>query len=442
MGVADAAALRRQELQQEEPPPQALDRGYSADVELVLVDCVVYDDAGNLVVDLESEDIAVYEDGERMRIEFFSREGYLDEIPRDRIRMPDGPARWRPFPRNILIVYDGLNTGMRHINRMRPALHRFVERLEPGDRVELVMLTPDRRLLVPAPFPGRDRGLLRAHVENLPGNPRIDGEIAGNQDEILEHLYGPSIGSAIIRDTASSNVQEEIGKIKNATAIARSYAEEEAERARYTMDALISLTGHLLSTDLPRGPLFVVLISGGLPLRPGISYFAIINERVDEVNEVILSGGGRDVAQVAFREQAIFDLTGDMEEMAEILARLNATLYTIDAQGVQTRPDESAATENRSNLPPSERMLAWRDRQTSITLLADESGGMSYVNSNDFDRAFDEILADASFRYVLGYRPPKDREPGTYVPIRVEVRRPNMRVRAREGYVVSEEMSR
>ena len=68
-------------------------------------------------------------------------------------------------------------------------------------------------------------------------------------------------------------------------------------------------------------------------------------------------------------------------------------------------------------------------------MLADETGGFAAVNRNDFDGAFERIVADNSSYYVLGYYSTNDRRDGRFRKIEVRVKRPGLRVRSRNGYV-------
>ena len=67
-------------------------------------------------------------------------------------------------------------------------------------------------------------------------------------------------------------------------------------------------------------------------------------------------------------------------------------------------------------------------------MLADETGGFAAVNRNDFNGAFDRIVAENSSYYVLGYYSTNDRRDGRFRKIEVRVKRPGLLVRARSGY--------
>jgi len=56
-------------------------------------------------------------------------------------------------------------------------------------------------------------------------------------------------------------------------------------------------------------------------------------------------------------------------------------------------------------------------------------------NENNIGRALDTIADDAGVYYVLGYQPAKTNFDGKYRKIEIKVTRPDLRVRARQGYL-------
>jgi tetratricopeptide (TPR) repeat protein len=73
----------------------------------------------------------------------------------------------------------------------------------------------------------------------------------------------------------------------------------------------------------------------------------------------------------------------------------------------------------------------------SVNSLAVDSGGFVVRNQNYFDKAVEQIAAEAGTYYVLGYRPAKAPD-GTFRRLSVQVTRPGVVVRARRGYVAAE----
>lgn len=390
---------------------------FRADVELVLLDCVVHDADGNLVVDLLPGDFDVFEDGERVDLIYFQPEGY--------VASEDFP--WEPFPRDFVIFFDAVNTGPTQVDQVQASLHGFVDRLQRNDRAMLVMLTPQRRLLIAVPFPG-DRQRLHQVIEELPADTEMEAVVQRREDELRYELY---------REGTEGTLSQEISKVQSALAVANEFAESDEERARYTIAALDSFGRSLAERRSRRAPFFVIFVSGGITLRPGASYLNVINQHIDRVNSEIQGRGAGNAPQPLFREDVKVDLTDEFQRAAAGLSEGNLVLYTVDARGVPASQGEGADSQYRSRLLPGLRMEPYRERQYSLKVLAEETGGLSFVNSSNFELAFTRVLHDSSFRYMLGYRPSKIREGGTYVPLAVEVNRPGLSVRYRKGYVAA-----
>ena len=73
--------------------------------------------------------------------------------------------------------------------------------------------------------------------------------------------------------------------------------------------------------------------------------------------------------------------------------------------------------------------------QDSLRALSDNTGGFAVLNQNGFASSFDRIVQDNSSYYVLAYYPPAaDSKPGKFHKIEVNVARPGVTIRARQGY--------
>ena len=87
------------------------------------------------------------------------------------------------------------------------------------------------------------------------------------------------------------------------------------------------------------------------------------------------------------------------------------------------------------------RVSDWNDylrtQHSSLRLLAELTGGMAVVNRNTFEEAFQEIDAETSDYYILGFYSNNTDATDTVRELSVEVNRPETEVRARTHYVIA-----
>jgi VWFA-related protein len=120
-----------------------------------------------------------------------------------------------------------------------------------------------------------------------------------------------------------------------------------------------------------------------------------------------------------------------IRELAEHANRSNVSFHPISPAG----PDPSTRTGSAGrgggpfvNSTPLLRQGALRD-------LGDSTGGVSIVNTNDFERHLARIVTSTSAYYLLGYTPANRDLDGRYRRITVRVSRPGVEVHARPGYL-------
>ena len=75
--------------------------------------------------------------------------------------------------------------------------------------------------------------------------------------------------------------------------------------------------------------------------------------------------------------------------------------------------------------------------QESLRVLSSETGGIAFLNQNDFGEGLRQIVEDNSHYYLLGYYPTHDLSDGKYRRIEVRVHRPGVEVKTRKGYILS-----
>ena len=182
--------------------------------------------------------------------------------------------------------------------------------------------------------------------------------------------------------------------------------------ARNTLDSIRSLSNYL----------------GGISgRRKAIVYFS---EGIDyDINDVFTNRGATTIMSAT--QDAIAAAT-----------RANVAIYGIDARGLGAGADDlievqDLPTDASLNLGTTAFYNEVRLGQDSLRVLSSETGGFALVNTNDFNGGFERLVADNSAYYLLGYYSTNARRDGRYRKIEVKVRKPDLTVRARKGYVAA-----
>ncbi|HYR47062.1 MAG TPA: VWA domain-containing protein, partial [Thermoanaerobaculia bacterium] len=366
----------------------------TVEVRVMDLDVVVTDSKGRNVADLSRGDFLVKVDGQPVAIDYFARvdEGTihapdLAEASPDRVLEEYRKGTETYLPRHFLIYFDvgHVSPGLRR--RALEALRDFVTRLGPSDSARVVLF--DRRA-----------------KELTPWTP--------SKETIFEALSKIESGVGMSRLLTEQQTLREIdatGSRSSRAFLARSYAEQERAEVRKMLDDMGTELATL--TALPGKKAFL-LVSGGFDMQPGyaMSQYAL---------------GGISLAA--------FDVRSVASEVDAIVKRANAsdvTFYTVDARGL-TAEGSSASNDDPLASRPGVSFIAREDSQTGLRTLAQETGGLALVNSNDLQRGLSRVYEDTSTYYSIGVNVSK--LPGTgYRNIRVEVSRPGMVVRARRGF--------
>jgi len=170
--------------------------------------------------------------------------------------------------------------------------------------------------------------------------------------------------------------------------------QEVSHRAHVAFETILDVVGNLAQTHNRRKA--VIVISDGYDFDPykasrtGTSLTPNSNNR--NLNPNV------DTSQVLQREEfSDTDLAIEINEVARAANRANATFYTIDPRGLTAGPDLD------QEVDPGEWETHVRKQQDTLRTLAEQTGGMAVVNTNDFDKALKRIDAETSDYYVLGY---------------------------------------
>ena len=381
---------------------------------LVEVRAVVTDKQGQPVRDLKQEDFEVVENKQPQEISFFSQitVGLGVSNPTAGAPQPTAGAAPSAVPsrvdnaqrpvRSIVLFVDNLHLSDSSLILSKQTLKRFItEKLTNDDLVAVMtsggtlglfsQFTRDRRILQTAVDKIGARGINRQSLFS----PYLAAQIEiGNRDAM-------NFGIQILQQEESlmgdRRMMEGI-----ASGRARQILSEATYQRRVTLATLKALTDRM--ADLP-GQRLIVALSDGFTLSD--------------------SSGRPD--------------TGDLNTVTSKAAVSGVVIYTIDAKGL-----EPPALFDASLRGPIGSNASWfvngssRDAEDSLNALAKDTGGETFLNTNDLVGAVRKAVDNNGLYYALGYYPLNDEQTTKFRKITVRVRNhPEYNVRAQQGYLPS-----
>jgi len=362
---------------------------------LVLVDVRVTL-KGKPVTDLTEKDFRVYEDGVPQTITSFSLEdieklaqasatnGPPPTIDLDNLPPNVPPARILQDHRLTLLFFDVSSMQPDDLMRALKAATSFVrQRLTPADLVAVVTYTSNLRVV--QNFTNDRDALSKA----------LNGILLGEESSNL--AAGGTVGAAGSTDASGQEVVTQD--------VSDAFTPDETEFNIFNTDEKLAAVASL--AEMLRG----------VPGRKSVIHFS--------------SG-----------------ITGTgIENQAQLLAtvaaanRSNVSLYTMDTRGLMALPpggDASSASPSGTALysgsAVSSALSSMHSSRETLASLAQDTGGRTFYDTNDFGEAFQEVQSENSSYYLLGYSPTNTRSDGRFRKIRVEVIRPGVKVEARPGY--------
>jgi VWFA-related protein len=390
------------------------------EVRVMDLDVVVTDRDGRPVPDLKREDFTVRLAGKPVPIDYFAR------IDQGAIRGPDlataapdqvagtDPAAERAWvPRYFLVFVDIGHITPIGRTRAFEALRDFIARMGPNDRARIVVF--DRR---PRPVTqwlsskeALSERLSRIEKEQL-GMSRLTTERQTLHDIDFPAGFSGNAGRMQLK-------------------LAENYAEQERAEVRQMLQGM---RAELTSLAPLAGKKVFLFLSGGFEFQPGYAMLSYVQR---------LQGAPNSRARAGLLEVNVPNFSQDLEKIVRRANASEITFYTVDARGLEaggmgipiSGVDESLQA--RSDMTS----LARADTQEGLVMLARETGGLALLNSNDFEKGLTRVHEDTSVYYSLGVTLSKVAAVG-YQQVRVDVNRPGVTVRTRQGYSALTEAER
>lgn len=386
--------------QQQETAPKLSE---TIDVRVINVDVVVTDRKGNPITGLTKEDFDIYENGVKKPISnFYEVQG--SPVAEQRPAAPGQPAppAHEPAPENqkrrLILYIDNLSLTPFNRNRVFKEMKDFVaEAMRPGD--EAMVVTFNRSMKVRVPFT-RDPIQVQQTLDVIAGESAL------------------GVTSRSERRQAEEQIRE-ARTYEEGLATARTYASSVEHDLRQSASSLSALMSTLAGVE---GKKVLVLTSEGFPMQPGREMFVFLDEISREKQwqgSSLLEGLGYDSHRL-------------IEDIARAANANGITMYTVHAGGLAAANENTA--EYQRPISTSVSSAAVANTTDSMQTMAELTGGLASVNTNNFGLAFDRIKRDLESYYSLGYRAGTERVDRQR---RLEVRTKNRAyvVRSRKTFV-------
>jgi VWFA-related protein len=350
--------------------------------QLVQVHVVATDRAGRAVPGLTRDDFTILEDRVPQAISIFevndTRSPSSSTSP-DASSVFAAPGAFSNRVRNtsgstVVLLLDRVNAAFDSQWFARRHLDQYLSRMRSGDRVALYVL--DRGIRVLHDFSDDARSLRRALDAY---QVRVTGEYVASNEPPVDLGSAPGMPVWIVDPSA---------------AVSEFYTRQ---RFRSTFRALQVLADHLSGVA---GRKTVVWISEVFRIPTGLDRPEFLDE---------------------------------MRKTNQALNDAQASLYPVDARGLV-----GAIAYASRGTPRFTTLADVRGNLETMEVMAEDTGGRAFGNSNALDVSIARAIDDARLTYVLGYYPTDTRLDGRFRSIEVRLRKEGLRVRSRRGYVAME----
>ena len=391
----------------------------------------VTDKNDHVINDLTAQDFHIFIDGKESDVRCFEKAFYdplafakNDQTAAEPDSNNSSSSNSDAQKRKFIFFFDLLNSTPRSVDYLKQQLNDFLgKNFSDQDEGMVFALLPNVRLGVVQKMTG-NREALVATIDKMQGNTSLDSRLRNNEKEILSVLSFAR--ATLTQQTNQGSVNRNPEQIRQARGLARSYAAQEESLSRFTLNSFLSIADYLQGNQF-QGRLVMIYVSGGFSLRPGQNYYDIIDRSIDQ-NSVV---GSEDLN---FRDRPDNTFYNEVKRTIGTLNRLYVTIYSIDARGL-VNLDRGPERDTSQVTYGSNTVDYQRELQDSLVLIAKETGGTAFINSQNYQKGLADLATDMSQQYWLCANIAGASKRGVYHKIEVKVDRPGLKVRHRQGYI-------
>lgn len=364
---------------------------HEVDVRVTKVDVIVTDKAGNRVQGLKPENFKLLEDGIVQPVtNFFEVQGmevYVSTEDKEsgKLTVPSEPLPQTVAPVRNKIVFYFDNWQLHPMNRnwSIKKLLSFVEKnFPPGTNNEGMVVSLDQKLEIIQKFTSNQQLLTLGikEVKERSGQSLIRKK---SREQLKREL------NQIVTDTSQFDRYEMVDNYERALGYARNFVEAEQSDLVFSLKSLNAFVSNLAGLE---GRKILIYVSDGLPINPSNEVFTFLDQAFPQQN--------------ARSESMNYDATGIFKELT---ARCNAneiSLYPINSQGLESILLSADKQEGWGVHARGAGMMrvGSRGKKAALEMMANDTGGVAILNTNDIEAGLEQIKNDLMFYYTLGYK--------------------------------------
>jgi VWFA-related protein len=383
--------------------------GEAVEVRVVNVDVYVTDKKGRRISDLSREDFVIYQDSQQVEISNFSlvRGGQVRREPTvmaEELEPVDDDALTEIAEEVTVVIYiDNSTLTQPHRNRVLGDLEQWVdEQAGAGVRFMVAAFNPGLEIMAPVTT---DATLAKQALRDIADMP------ASGLTALAERRQSMNLITDVYRlyDEASPGGSGQPGEAGGGNrfglefdpctdgwgqliASVDTYAQVAGARVSSAQAGLLGLTRSLGGVP---GRKSILYLSDGLEQRPGIDMYAFLGELCPSREREMFSYMTR------------WDETPVLEELAEYANAHRVTLYALETAGLRSNSAASVEFDDKRFTPSARNdTLRISNLQSSLFIMADETGGRAFLNTNFPGPELARMAEDFSDYYSLGFTPP------------------------------------
>ena len=378
-------------------------------VELVVIEVFVTDKEGNFVDNLTKDDFEIFEDGKRVKIQYFAvvtPEKLEREIPEKEVseEIKEAKKPQPPQKMKLVILFDNLNTNRFYLNRQWPQIEEMFKALSGKVEETMIMeLNRESGMKVIQPFTS-DQSLFFDMISKF----RVD---------------------------MWKEIEEEVRK--------RELADLEREARLSLWDQLVSNPEYTMWCLRQEDK----LIRRGRLGDSFSAFLAAVNymRKFEGIKSVLIVSDGfhleKDIVRIfdpfkIFGGKKYFDQREAFEKFLEIINEEKIIFYAFSPKGLKEYFSVARLTDYAYKMEEmfKDELEQWSKERYTLEEIADETGGVYLRGAKKYEDFIKELGRDLTHFYDISYKPLGKQKKGGYHKIEVKVKKPGLIVRYRKGY--------